>query len=110
MCCSDWLQNLSWSYTEIFSSARLKFYIYHYLSHWQHCQRFLCFGDLSLNQRRLEQEPGLGSPVGGLRKVFIKFEIIVFNIANWIQKHSGMISGNIFEDYIEAQDQVQRSF
>ena len=42
--------------------------------------------------------------------VFIKFEIIIFQFAIWIQKHSGMISGNIFEDYMEAQDQIQRNF
>ena len=27
-----------------------------------------------------------------------------------MQKHSGMISCNIFEDYMEAQDQIQRNF
>ena len=60
MCCSGWLECLSWSYTEFFSSARLNFYIYHYLSHRQHCWRvtsqlFQWFGNLNLNQRRLEQ-------------------------------------------------------
>ena len=99
-------------FTEFFSFARHNFYIYHYLSHRQHCWRvtsqpFQCFGDLNLNQRRLEQDPGLGGPVGGLRTVFIKFEIIIFYFANWIQKHSGMISCNIFQDYMEAQDQIQ---
>ena len=111
MCCSEWLECLSWSYTEFFSSARLNCHIYHHLSHRQQCWRvtsqlFQCFGDLNLNQIRLEQDPGLG---GGLRTVFIKFEIIIFWFANWIQKHSGMISGNIFEDYMEAQDQIQRN-
>ena len=82
-CCSEWLECLSLSYTEFFSSACLNFYIYHYLSHRQHCWRvtsqlFQCFGDLNLNQRRLEQDQGLGGPVGGLRTVFIKFEIIIF--------------------------------
>ena len=114
MCCSEWLECLSWSYTE-FSSAHHNFYIYHYLSRRQHCWRvtsqlFQCFGNFNLNQRRLEQDPGLGGPVGGLRTVLIKFEIIIFWFANWIQKHSGMISCNIFEDYMEAQDQIQRNF
>ena len=115
MCCSEWLECHSWRYTELFSSARHNFYIYHYLCHRQHCWRvtsqlFQCFVDLNLNQRRLEQDPGLGGPAGGLRAVFIKFEIIIFQFANWIQKHSGMISCNIFEDYMEAQDQIQRNF
>ena len=112
MCCSEWLKCLSMSYTEFFSSARLNFYICHYLSHRQHgwSQQFQCFGDLNLNQRRREQDPGIGGPVGCLRTVFIKFEIILFQLANWIQKHSGKIPGNIFEDYMEAQDQIQRNF
>ena len=114
MCCSEWLECLSWSYTEFFSSALLNFYIYHYSSHRQHCwgvtsKPFKYFGDLNLNQRRLEQDPDLGGPVGGLRTVFIKFEIINFQFASWIQKHSGMIPGNIFGDYMEAQDQIQRN-
>ena len=114
MCCSEWLECLSWSYIELFSSARLNFYTYHYLSHLKHCWRvtsqlFQCFVDLNLNQRWLEQDPGLGGPVGGLRTVFIKLEIIIFWFANWIQKHSGMISCNIFEDYMEAQEQIQRN-
>ena len=66
--------------------------------------------DLNLNQRRLEQDPGLGGPAGGLRRVFIKLEIIIVLFANWIQKHSGTMSGNIFEDYMEARDQIQRKF
>ena len=83
MCCSEWLECLSWSYTEFFSSARLNVYIYHYLSHQQHywrvtSQLFQCFRDLNLNQKRLEQDPGLAGPVGGLRTVFIKFEIMNF--------------------------------
>ena len=83
MCCSEWLECLSWNYTEFFSSARLNVYIYHYLSHHQHywrvtSQLFQCFGDLNLNQKRLEQDPGLAGPVGGLRTVFIKFEIMNF--------------------------------
>ena len=82
MCCSEWLECPSWSYTEFFSSTCHNFYIYHYLSHQQHCwkvtsQIFQRFVDLNLNQRRLEQDPGLGGPVGGLRTVFIKFEIII---------------------------------
>ena len=114
MCCSEWLECLSWSYTEFFSSACHNFDIHHYLSHRQHCWRvtsqlFQCFVDLNLNQRRLEQDPGLGGPVGGLRTVFIKFNIIIFQFANWIQKHSGVLSCNIFEDYMEAQDQIQRN-
>ena len=101
MCCSEWLECLSWNYTEFFSSARLNNYIYHYLSYRQHCWRvtsqlFNAFGDLNLNQRRFEQDPGLGGPVGGLRTVYIKFEIINFQFANWVQKHSGWIYGNIF--------------
>ena len=58
---------------------------------------FQCFVDLYLNQRRLEQDPGLGGPVGGLRRVFINLEIIIFLFANWIQKHSGTMSGNILK-------------
>ena len=30
MRCSEWLECLSWSYTEVFSSAHHIFYIYHY--------------------------------------------------------------------------------
>ena len=83
MCCSGWLECLSWSYTEFFSSARLNFHIYHHLSNRQHCWRvtsqpFQCFGGLNLNQRRLEQDPVLRGPVRSLRTVFIKFEIIIF--------------------------------
>ena len=83
MCCSEWLECLFWSYTEFFSSARGNFYIYHYLSHRQHCWRvtsqlFQCFVDFNLNQRTLKQDPGLGGQVGGLRTVFIKFEMIIF--------------------------------
>ena len=114
ICCSEWFECLSWSYTEFFSSARLNFYFYHYLSHRQHCwrvtrQMFQCFGDLNLNQRGLEQHPGLGGPAGGLRTVFIKFEIIIFksptkykNIHEWYPQH--------FEDYMEAQDQIPRHY
>ena len=85
MCCSEWLECLSWSYTEFFSSACHSFYIYHYLSHLQYCWRvtsqlFPCFVDSNLNQRRLEQDPSLGGLVGGLRTVFIKFEIFIFLI------------------------------
>ena len=87
MCCSEWLECLSWSYTEFFSSSRKNFYIHHYLSHRQHCWRgtgqfFQCFVDFNLNQRRFEQDPGLGGPVGGLCTVFIKLEIIIFNSPN----------------------------
>ena len=71
---------------------------------------FQCLGELHLNQRRLEQDPGLGGPVGGLRRVFIKLEIIIFQFAEWMQKYSGMISGNIFDDYMDARDQIQRTF
>ena len=71
---------------------------------------FQCFGDLNLNQRRLELDPGLGDPVGSLCKVFIKLGMIIFYFADWMQKHSGMISGNIFEDYMEARDQIQINF
>ena len=74
---------------------------------------FQCFGDLNLNQRRLseKQGPGLGGPpVGGLRRVFLQLEIVIFSFAEWMQKHSGMISGNIVEDYVEARDQIQRKF
>ena len=38
---------------------------------------FQCLGGLNLNQKRLEQDPGLGGPVGGLRRIFIKLEIII---------------------------------
>ena len=92
MCCSEWIECLSWSYNEFFSSACLNFNIYHYSSHQQHCWRvtsllFQCFGDLNINQTRLEQDPGLGGPVSGLRTVFIKFDITIFQFANWIQKN-----------------------
>ena len=73
-------------------------------------QLFQCFVDLNLIQRRLEQDPGLRGPVGGLSKVLIKFEIIIFEIANRIQKHSGTLSYNIFYVYMEAQDPIQRNF
>ena len=71
---------------------------------------FQCLGDLNLNQRSLEQDPGLRGPVGGLRRVFIELEIIIFWFAEWIQKHSGMTPGNIFEDYMKDRDQIQRTF
>ena len=41
-------------------------------------QLFQCLVDLNLNQRILEQDPGLGGPVGGQHRVFIKLEIIIF--------------------------------
>ena len=83
MCRSEWLECLSWSYTGFFSSARHNFYIYHYSSHRQHCWRVTslllqCFVDLNLNQKRLGQDAGLGSPVGGPRTIFIKFKMIIF--------------------------------
>ena len=64
--CSEWLECLSWSNTE-FLSACLNLYVYLHLSNRQHCWRvtsqlFQCFGDLNLNQRRLEQDPGLRGP------------------------------------------------
>ena len=73
-------------------------------------QLFQCLGDLNLNQRRLEQDPGLEGPVGGLRRVFTRLKIIIFLFVNCIHKHSRMIRGNIFEDYMEAGDQIQRKF
>ena len=82
ICCSEWLACYSWRYIEVYSSTLLNFNIHHYISHWQHCWRatslFQYLGGLNINQRRLEQDPGLGSPVGGLRRVFIKLEMIIF--------------------------------
>ena len=53
---------------------------------------YRCLGGLNLNQGRLEQDPGLGCPVGGVRMVFINLEIIIFyspnectNIQEWYQ-------------------------
>ena len=53
---------------------------------------FQCFGDLNLNQKRLEQYPGLGGPIGSVCRVFIKLEKIFLyspteykNIREWYQ-------------------------
>ena len=53
---SELLACYSWSYTQVYSSALLKCYMYHYLSHWQHCWRITCQPFLCLGSSILIRE------------------------------------------------------
>ena len=81
--------------------------IHHSLSHqqywWTATSHFLCFMVLNPNQRRLEQDPGLLGPI--CVQVLLKWNY--FWMRRIDAKYSGMIPDYMFEDSMEALDQIK---